>query len=243
MRLSLAISITTVVGLVAVSPFAEVGTTSVARAAVITPASQHRSVHLVDMDGDGTNDRVVIMADRGFSFDTGTGHYTVRVRLSSTGRTVSRQLAMDDYEGGTGKGWSAWFGATQLDGHRGKEILLGEGSGASSQSFYALTVRDGRLRVLTSPQFKGDRTWEVNSDAVDQSGYRCTAGGVQARGVGTLDASGRQWDVTRDTYAYGAHGWQRTAQFHRRFHTHGGQPKSTNHYGYFVCHGLPAIEL
>jgi len=75
----------------------------------------------------------------------------VRVRLSSTGQTESRQLAMNNYEGGAAKDWSAWFGATQLDGHRGKEILLGQGSGASSQSFYALTVRAGRLRLLTSP--------------------------------------------------------------------------------------------
>jgi hypothetical protein len=195
------------------------------------------------MDGDGVKDRVVIVADRGFSYDTGTGHYTVRVRLSSTGRTVSRRLAMDTYTAGIGKDWSAWFGATHLDGHRGKEILVGEGSGASSESFYALTVRAGRLRLLTSPQYKGDPTWEVNSDADDQSGYRCVSGGVQARGVGSLSASGRWWEVTRNTYSYRAERWHRTTHLDEHVHTNGGQPKSTDRYGYFLCHGLPKVQL
>jgi hypothetical protein len=243
MRLSVILSITAVAGLVSVSQFGQMETTSAARAAVPTSATGHRSIHQVDMDGDGVKDRVVIVADKGFSFDTGTGHYTVRVRLSSTGRTVSRRLAMDGYLVGTGTRWSAWFGATNLDGRRGKEMLVGEGSGASSEDFYAITVRAGRLRLLTSPQFKGDRTWEVNSDAVDQSGYRCTSGGVQERGIGSLSASGHRWDVTRNTYVYRAHTWHRTAHFRRRVHTNGGQPKSTDHDGYFLCHGLPDIPL
>ena len=195
------------------------------------------------MDGDGTKDKVIIVTDRGFSIATGTGEYTVRVRMSSTGRTVSHRLTANAYDAWVGQRWTAWFGATQLNGHRGKEILLGEGSGASSESLYSLTVRAGHLRLLTAPSFKGDRTWLVNSDAEDQSGFRCTANGIQARGVGAIGARGRVWDVTRNTHSYRAGIWHRTAHFNKRYHTHGRQPKFTKHYGYFDCHGLPHVEL
>jgi hypothetical protein len=200
-----------------------------------------RWVHHVDLDGDGVADRVVITADRDLKIRNGmaTGHYTVRVMLSSTGGVVTRRLYTDGYDGNVHHPWTPWFGTADLDHVGGKEILLGASSGASSETLSVLVYTEGRLAALPAP---GGGDWLFNSDADVSNGYRCTSDGIETLFYSQTGRSFDHWIVGRDYYVWRDNRWLHTRR--SRHHVHSkGQPRGTSTFGQFKCHGLDGQSL
>jgi hypothetical protein len=223
-----------------------VGACTLSVLAVIAPASvlastsqPQRWVHHTDLDGDGVADRIVITADRDLKIRDGmaTGHYTVRVTLSSTGDVVERRLYADYYNGNYHRPWTPWFGAATLDHVGGKEIVLGASSGASSELLHVLVYTAGRLATLPAP---GGGGWNFNGDADVSNGYRCTADGIETRFYGQIGRSFDHWVVGRDYFVWRDNHWLRTrrARHHVRSES---EPSGTSTFGQFNCHGLPSI--
>jgi hypothetical protein len=212
-----------------------------ASAASAATPQLRRWVEHADVDGDGTPDRIVITAGKDLRIDqsTGFGHYTIQVHLSSTGATVSKRLDADGYDNLPAKRWTPWFGAADIDHVGGQEILLGEQSGASSSQFYVLVYTRGRLRSLPGP---GGQTWDVNSDADESNGFRCTADGIEARGYGQVGPGFSHWVVDRDWYVWRNNRWRHTKHIERHVHR-ASQPPGTRSFGGFQCAGLPADQI
>jgi hypothetical protein len=203
--------------------------------AAVSTLHQRRWVHHADMDGDGIPDRIVITADKDLKIDqfNGSGHYTLHVRLSSTGKVLSERFAVTDYNNLPAKRWSPWFGSADIDHVGGREILLGDESGASSSQFYVIVYSRGRLRALPSP----DGAWGFNSDVDESNGFRCTADGIEARGFGMVGRGFDHWVVDRDYFVWHDNAWHRTKRVHRRIRSK-HEPRGTRGFGAFQCRGL-----
>jgi hypothetical protein len=194
-------------------------------------------VHFADLDNDGVPDRIVITADRDLKIQDiqGSGHYSLRVRLSSNGEVLKRRLYTRDYVDFVHRRWSPWFGAAVLDHVGGKEILLGSFSGASSDEFHVLAYTEGRLVSLPAPDAGG---WDFN-DTVDQSnGFRCTSSGIESRFYYQSTRSQNRWVVGRDYFVWRDERWVHTHGSRQHVSDRGGPPAGTARFGQFRCPGL-----
>lgn len=227
---------------VAVAVLAGAGGSAVAQTS--RPGTLPRTwVHHTDVDGDGVTDRVTIVRgdDLHVSQGMGSGHYTVRVALSSGGH-VAKRLNASYYYSARQDPWTPWFGATQIDHHRGKELLLGYTSGAHAVVFHMLTYRSGRLRVLLPPSPHDDQGgWLINSSVgTGSQGWKCTDRGVMSR---NLYPNGKHTAYVIDRASFVFNGsWQRTAHVHRTVpaDANGQPPAYTDSYASFACRGLPS---
>lgn len=94
----------------------------------------------VDVDGDGRADQVGLVNKNLH----GGGSITVRVHTANglTTQTTGRHVRW------FGK---PYFGATQLDGEQGVELVVGDTMGAHYEQFRVLTLRNGKLVTLPAP--------------------------------------------------------------------------------------------
>lgn len=165
------------------------------------------------------------------------GCYTVRVHFAG-GLFAHRSLLSDGYNDFVRKRWTPLFGVTDLDHHRGKELVLGETSGASSSGFYILTARHGRLRDLPGPNPSG---WSANSDVMISSGIACRGRTVQARSIWELPDL-EHWKRIVKIYRWRGSHWQQTRRIVQR--RKGAAPGHRfSNYGTFECRGLPRAQL
>jgi hypothetical protein len=112
-------------------------------------------------------------------------------------------------------------------------------SGASSSQFRVLVYTRGRLGSLPAPDAS---TWDVNADADESNGYRCTSTGIEARGYGLVGPGFDHWIVDRDFYVWRDDAWHLTKRRDRKVRgTH--QPPGTSRFGTFACAGLPSGQL
>jgi hypothetical protein len=118
---------------------------------------------------------------------------------------LSRSVTVDSWYGAT-----PWFGATQLDGIRGVELVTGQFVGPHSQWFTVLAYRAGRLLVLPPPG--GDASpnggrWYVDISIVNNAGVTCGTMGTIT--VHTADITGkfRSYDLSEATYRWSTNTW------------------------------------
>jgi len=105
-----------------------------------------------DIDGDGSRD-VVAIARRG---GAGAPRGAVIVRVKVGPHRVESYRARTSYWYGR----KVWQGVADLDGRRGKEIVIGRTQGAHAQFYRSLTWFDGNLVMLNAPGKR--RTWYVD---------------------------------------------------------------------------------
>jgi hypothetical protein len=104
-----------------------------------------RGCHVVaraDVNGDGAVD-VIGVARRGAN---GAPRGAVIVRVKTGPGSIVSVRRPTEYWGG-----HLWQGRAFLDGHKGKELVVGFTSGAHYQAFRALTWRRGSLVTLNAP--------------------------------------------------------------------------------------------
>jgi hypothetical protein len=104
-----------------------------------------RGCHVVaraDVNGDGAVD-VIGVARRGAN---GAPHGAVIVRVKTEPDSIVSVRRPTEFWGG-----HLWQGKAFLDGHKGKELVVGFTSGAHYQAYRALTWRRGSLVTLNAP--------------------------------------------------------------------------------------------
>jgi len=109
-----------------------------------------RVVERVDVDGDGERDAVryrVLKGDR------------VRIGVGAGGGSPVRTVLDTSLWPGPG---GEWYGAAEVDGRAGAELLVGTTHGAHTPMFTVLTLRSGRLVVQPDPA-TGQREWWVDA--------------------------------------------------------------------------------
>jgi hypothetical protein len=200
-------------------------------------------VHHADVDGDGTADRVALVRgdDLKVKDGWGSGHFLVKVHLSSNGDTLTRRMRVDYYYGGSGDAWTPWFGAAQIDQRTGRDLVVGFTSGAHTQVFNVVALHADHLVTVAAPGDDGPQTgWTLNSSYGTGSwGYRCTDDGVMTRLV-YPNGKHTRFQIDRASYVLD-NGWQRTKHVHYEVDAdgHGNPPAYTDDYPTFACQGLP----
>jgi hypothetical protein len=101
----------------------------------------HVKAH-VDVTGDGDRDPIGVV--RQGANGSAEGAVIVRVKTGS-GRIVSTRRPTQYWYG------PVWQGVANLDGRKGKEIVVGNTTGAHTEFYLALTWRRGRLVRLGAP--------------------------------------------------------------------------------------------
>jgi hypothetical protein len=114
----------------------------------------------VDVTGDGVRDAIGVVR-RGAN-GSSDGAVIVRVETGS-GRIESTRRPTSYWYG------PVWQGVANLDGHRGKEIVVGNTMGAHTQLYLALTWRGGRLVRLGAPG--PGVTWVIDAAASVSYGW------------------------------------------------------------------------
>lgn len=204
-----------------VAGVAVMGGMNPAQGANTDPASQ-RVVKHTDVDGDGRTD-VVRVRD---------GDNRVRVIVNRAhGRTLRRTLASgSEYE------QPSWHGAANLNGRRGKELVVLTRYGAHSLFFTALTVRHGKLVVQRAPG--GEKRWYVDGAAWIAAGWKRSSDHGHLRmtsRVVTKNWDTGRWHGSAVKYRWAKHGWHRV-------HKHGLRPHGDRQafkYGGWRVKGLP----
>jgi hypothetical protein len=204
---------------------------------------QHRWVHHTDVNGDGVIDRVVLIAgdDLTVQQGTGSGHFTVRFKLGGLDYVGDKRMRVDYYYGGRGSDWTPWFGATQIDHHPGKDVIVGSTSGAHTQVYNIVTLHRGAMRTLEAPGDGPEKGWALNASVGTGAwGYRCTDDGVQSRLV-YPNRDHTRYHIDRSSYVREQSDWTRTHHFHETVdaNAHGDPPHYTSDYATFDCKGLP----
>jgi len=205
----------------------------------------HVWVHYADVDGDGISDRVRITPDTDFRVHedgAGFGHYIVHVAASS-GANASKRVHVAYYYGIHGHVWTPWYGAAQVDHFKGKEILVGDTTGAHTLVFHMLTYWKGRLFVLAAPGSEyGYTSWAINGAwGTGSEGWKCTPQGIESREV-YPNAHHTYFHVRRVTYRFDGLEWFVYSRFVDRVpaRADGSPPKYTWDYALFDCSGLPS---
>lgn len=160
-------------------------------------------VATADIDGDGRTDQVGILA-RDITKQSG-GTITVRVR-TATGKTLQ-----------TTGGDVSWYyqpfhGVADVDGRTGKEIVVGDLTGAHSFQWRVVTYRNGRLVTLAPPAGSGltrDSRWATDGSSSFHYGWSRR---VSDKGVVTLVRK----HAERDDDGWGARGERGPAATGRR---------------------------
>lgn len=120
-------------------------------------------VSRADVDGDGVRDSVSQVAWGGQA--DGTGKVTTRV-VTADGERMSTVTEHDLREG------AGYFGAAEIDGEDGYEIVTRTTLGAHTAHHQVLTYRDGRLTSLQDPHNR--YRWITDSSAWSAAGYERT---------------------------------------------------------------------
>jgi hypothetical protein len=166
-----------------------------------------RGCHVVghaDVNGDGSPDPIGI-ADRGQDGAVAGG---VIVRVKTGRGTVASVFR-------TTHGWygTRWQGVANLDGRKGKEIVVGRVMGAHAQFYQVLTWRQGRLALLDAP---GQRKWWYIDGAVwISAGWLRLPGDdlgtiTKRVAVRTGDATESPFTGKVTTYSWARGGWHQT---------------------------------
>jgi hypothetical protein len=156
----------------------------------------------VDVNGDGTADRVALVRRGGNRAEHGS--VTVRVKTSPTHVESARRRTFF-WSGGL------WQGAGTLDGRPGRELVVGHAMGAHAEFFWVFTWRHGRLVTLRAPG--GDPDWGVDGAANDVLGWQRLGGapaGQVRHLVGERQPDGRM-KGTVTTYQWTPGRWVRQA--------------------------------
>lgn len=120
-------------------------------------------VSRADVDGDGARDSVS-QVTWGKGAD-GTGKVTTRV-VTADGERMSTVTDVDVTEA------AGYFGAAEVDGEDGYEVVIRTSVGAHTAYHQVLTHRDGRLTSLQDPHHR--YRWVTDSSAWSASGYEKT---------------------------------------------------------------------
>jgi hypothetical protein len=186
------------------------------------PILDQREVHYADVDGTGHADRITVRWVRFTRRSTGSGVARVTVRFAD-GQSASREFAVAAWTNfGTGKPAMPPFGTTQIDGVRGREVVIAtDNSPASFVAYTVITARHQRLRVLPAPVRTG---WFVGA-AVGPggSGFTCHGATLTAleSGPGHEDGSGGigvRYRTVRTTFRWRHNRWH--ASMRRVTHGH-----------------------
>jgi hypothetical protein len=127
-----------------------------------------RRVTSVDVDGDGRLDQVGIAPLSGQA--DGEQEWSLRVR------TATGQLVEATHGPHTLHGAQPWFGASNIDGVPGAELLLRSTSGPHTRWFTMYTWRDGALRVEKNPAITDnyqDAAWPIDNAFSARVGVTC----------------------------------------------------------------------
>lgn len=158
-----------------------------------------------DVDGDGVQDQV------GFVVES-KKRVVVRVK-TATGHLLHRELSVLWFPRGE------FYGAADVDGAPGSELVLGTTMGAHTMWFTTLTVRSGRLVRLPAPD--GEQEWMIDGAYSFHAGVTRRVEHGQA--VVVLQDAARQGLRPRFTgrdrvYVWRAGDWQHrsTARTHYR---------------------------
>ena len=162
-----------------------------------------RVVARADVNGDGRRDAVGL-ARRGGGLGA-TGAVILRVRTAPH-HVVQVRRRLESWTG------SPWAGVANLDGRRGKDLMVGRQMGAAARFYQSLTWRHGHLVLLDAPG--PDRWWGTEQSATVRAGWlrraADPAGSVRRR-VATREGSSAtspyRGRVT--TYKWTAGGWHR----------------------------------
>lgn len=139
------------------------------------PVRVCRSIHRVDVDGDGRSDVITVSvarrSRRGVYF---RGDYSVEVALA-TGVRLLRSLHATGWPTFGPHHGDLWQGALQLDQRGGDELLLGDQTGANYVEFHVLHIVNGQLVTLRAPT----GTWYQHASAgAGAHAYSCRAGSL-----------------------------------------------------------------
>ena len=160
-------------------------------------------VATVDVNGDGAADSVGL-ARRGAD---GARNGVVDLRVqTSTGKLAGMRLPTHSWSG------NAWQGAARLDGHRGKDLVLGRSMHGRSTYFQALTWRAGKLVLLDAPG--PARYWQTSTGAKLKAGWlhrRVAPAGVIVKRVAerVRNAGQNPYRGSLSTYHWTRQGWVR----------------------------------
>lgn len=215
---------------------------SVPHVARSTDSPRHWTYH-ADVDGDGHPDRIRITA--GSDLKPGslgwTGHYTVSVHLSSTGKTVTHRLHLAYYFSAYQR-FTPWYGAAHLIGWHRKQLVLGRENGAHTVLFHVLSLRHNRLVSLPAPAASRSG-WFINASfGTGEQGWRCVAHGIEYRDVHPVNEKITRFRVTRSSFVRHGSGWKRIHHFSAVAPAGSGHqpPRRTQRYASFACAGLPS---
>jgi hypothetical protein len=200
------------------------------------PILDQRRLRYVDVDGDGRRDRVVIRWHRltrrsiGRGTATLTVHYadghaaSIRFRVGSWISRRSERVTVPPFDG------------TQIDGVRGREIVIATDDSPASFEFYTVvTARDHALSLLPAPD---DHGWFVGAAAgPGASGFVCHGSTVTAVVSGPVHNRSREhsainYRMIRTTYRWTLDSWSVVSRTITRGHPAGGQ---------WRCPGIGAI--
>lgn len=137
------------------------------------------------------------------------------------------------------------LGSAAVDGVPGEEILISHADGAHGQTHTMLTLRDGRLVPLLSPDpyLGDDATGPVGSWGADGSirssvGWHCVREGVVeeygAEGLDTKDGKGIEYTLDRRAWRWTNRGWREIGQAVTSAH-HQDPPGSERYRDYTNC--------
>ena len=185
---------------------------SVPHVARSTDSPRHWTYH-ADVDGDGHPDRIRITA--GSDLKPGslgwTGHYTVSVHLSSTGKTVTHPLHLAYYFSAYQR-FTPWYVPhTSSDGI---------GSNSSSVSckrrhtvlFHVLSLRHNLLVSLPAPAASRSGWFFINASfGTGQQRWRCVAHGIEYRDVHPVNEKITRFRVTRSSFVRHGSVWKRSS--------------------------------
>ncbi|MGH3332381.1 MAG: hypothetical protein ACRDPJ_13885 [Nocardioidaceae bacterium] len=156
-----------------------------------------------DVNGDGTPDTIGI-ARRGKD-GAAQGAVIIRVK-TGPGTIVSVRRKTEWWLG------PLWQGTAALDGRRGREIVVGEISGAHAQYFRAVTWRHGQLVDLDAPG--RERFWGIDGAVWISAGWQHRAGDPEGTirkrvAIRTGNATVSPFKGRITTYRWTRDGWGR----------------------------------
>jgi hypothetical protein len=175
-------------------------------------------VLLADVDGDGVPDQVAVIGhpldqtDGGPSWPDGAKP-TLRVQVGGNVLTYRVPLAGPLFA-------PLVRGAAAVDGVPGDEVLVGNLDGAHGSSQTVVTLRDGQLVPLASPDpYTGEPgavgSWGADSSIRSYLGWHCLPGArvteYAAEGLDT-PKGGLDYTLTHRTWRWTSSGWKPTGE-------------------------------